>query len=201
MNKKGNPKSLVASHPKNRNAVKQGVHSPRLIQARAEEIAGELTEAFEFSPAERLAAHEAARCIAILEAIDRDLDQRGLVDPEGNPRYLLNHRSRTSRQLEHWLERVSAAIERQSSATQAPLRADFPDYVRALQRIALGQDATATARDRLTAVKELLELGTKGTSSYLEREGQAELIERESTIRETVERRNIEKRERDLGIG
>jgi hypothetical protein len=75
MNRRGNPKSLVASHPGNLNAAKQGVHSPRLIQERAAEIASELTQSFEFSPAERLAAHEAARCIAILEAIDRDLDQ------------------------------------------------------------------------------------------------------------------------------
>jgi hypothetical protein len=28
MNKNGNPKTLVASHPGNLNAVKQGVHSP-----------------------------------------------------------------------------------------------------------------------------------------------------------------------------
>jgi hypothetical protein len=117
------------------NAAKQGVHSPRLIQARAAEIATELTQSFEFSPAERLAVHEAARCIAILEAIDRDLDQRGLVDKEGKPRYLLNHRSRTSRQLEHWLEKVSAAMERKAASEQAPSRADLPDYVRALQRI------------------------------------------------------------------
>jgi hypothetical protein len=70
-------------------ALKQGIHSSRLIQARAAEIAGELSQSFEFSPAERLAVQEAARCVAILEAIDRDLDQRGLVDDEGSPRYLL----------------------------------------------------------------------------------------------------------------
>jgi hypothetical protein len=50
MNKRGNPESLVASHPGNQNAVKQGVHSSRLIQARAAEIASELTQSFEFSP-------------------------------------------------------------------------------------------------------------------------------------------------------
>jgi hypothetical protein len=200
MNKRGNPKSLVASHPGNLSAVKQGVHSPRLIQERAAEIANELSQAFEFSPAERLAVHEAARCIAILEAIDRDLDQRGLVDTEGKPRYLLNHRSRTSRQLEHWLEKVSAAIERQATSEPAPLRENFPDYVRALQRIALGQDPTGTARDRLAAVKELLELGPKATTSYLERSAQPELIERENAIREAVLRQSIERRERDLDI-
>jgi hypothetical protein len=200
MNSKGNPKSLVASQPGNVNAAKQGIHSPRLIQARAAEIAGELTHSFEFSPAERLAAHEAARCIAILEAIDRELDQRGLVDKEGKPRYLLNHRSRTSRRLEHWLEKVSTAIERQAAGERAAAPADFPDYVRALQRIALGHDATATARDRLAALKELLALGPKGTTGYLERAAQSELTEREHAIREAVQRRSLAKRERELGL-
>lgn len=55
---------------------------------------------------------KAARCIAILEAIDRDLDQRGPRRHDGAPLYLLNHGSRTSRQLEQWLEKVSAAIEK-----------------------------------------------------------------------------------------
>jgi hypothetical protein len=168
MNKRGNPESLVASHPGNQNAVKQGVHSSRLIQARAAEIASELTQSFEFSPTERLAVHEAARCIAILEAIDRDFDERGLVDDEGTPRYLLNHRSRISRQLEQWLHKVSSAIERNPASERAPARADLPDYVRALQGIALGHDTTATARDRLAALRELLQLERRGTSSYLE---------------------------------
>jgi len=201
MNKRGNPKSLVASHPGNQNAAKQGVHSPRLIQPRAAEIASELTESFEFSPAERLAVHETARCIAILEAIDRELDQRGLVDKEGKPRYLLNHRSRTSRQLEQWLGKVSAAIERKAASEQTPARAEFPDYMRALQRIALGHDVTATAGDQLAALKELLKLGAKGTTSYLERPAQPELTERANAIREASERRQLERRERELGIG
>ena len=40
--------------------------------------------------------------------------------------------------------------------------------MRALQRIALGQDRTASARDRLAALKELLKLEHKGTTSYIE---------------------------------
>jgi hypothetical protein len=77
--------------------------------------------------------------MAILEAIDRDLDERGLVDKGGKPRYLLNHRWRVSKQLDHWLEKISAAIERQSTEGQEQPRAEFADYVRELQRIALGQ--------------------------------------------------------------
>jgi hypothetical protein len=200
VNKRGNPESLIRSHPGNLNAAKNGVHSPRLIQARAAEIAAELTEGFEFSPAERLAVHEAARCIAILEAIDRDLDQRGLVDQDGVPRYLLNHRSRTSRHLEHWLDRVSAAIERQTSRETEATRADFPDYVRALQRIALGQETTATARDQLAALKELLKLGIRGTTSYLERPGEAEIMRRSHAVHEARRKESIERDETKFGI-
>jgi len=73
--------------------------------------------------------------------------------------------------------------------------------LRALQRIALGHDAAATVRDRLAALKELLELGPNGTTSYLERPAQPAFTEREYAIREAVQRRSIAERERDLGIG
>jgi hypothetical protein len=120
MNKGGHPETLVASQPGNANALKHGVHSPRLIQARAAEIATELTRSWDFSPTQRLAVHEAARCMSILEAIDRDLDDRGLVDKGGKPRYLLNHRWRVSRQLDHWLDKISEVIERQSAEDREP---------------------------------------------------------------------------------
>ena len=168
MNKHGHPETLVAAQPGNANALKHGVHSPRLIQARAAEIATELTRSWDFSPTQRLAVHEAARCMSILEAIDRDLDDRGLVDKDGKPRYLLNHRWRVSRQLDHWLAKISEVVERQSAEDREPPRAEFADYVRELQRIALGQDPSGSARDRLAALKELLKLEKKGTTSYIE---------------------------------
>ena len=161
MNRRGNPETLVASQPGNVNAARHGAHSPRLIEARAAEIASELAQSFAFSPTQRLAVHEAARCAAILEAIDRDLDARGLVDKAGKARYLLNHRWRVSRQLDHWLEKISAAIQRQQAGEQQP-RAEFADYVRELQRIALGQDTSGSARERLGALKELLKLKKRG---------------------------------------
>jgi hypothetical protein len=201
MNKQGNPRNLVAAHPGNLSAVKQGVHSPRLIQSRAAEIVDELTQSFTFSPPERLAVHEAGRCIAILEAIDSDLDERGLVDKRGEPRYLLNHRARVSRQLEQWLEKVSKAIERQSPQEQASPEAEFSDYVRALQQIALGHDATATARDRLGALNKLLRLGLRGTSSYLEGgTAEAELARRWRTIYGEKTKREFDQQERSLGL-
>jgi len=98
--------------------------------------------------------------MAILEAIDRDLDERGLEDKTGKPRYLLNHRWRASHQLDHWLAKFSDAIQRQSASGHPPPAAERPDYVRELERIALGHDPSANTRDRLTALKELLNLDT-----------------------------------------
>ncbi len=154
MNKGGTPQNLVPSHPGNTNAVKHGVHSPRLIQARASEIFADLTQSLEFSPTQRLAVHEVARCMAILEAIDRDLDEQGLHDKRGRPRYLLDHRWRVSRQLEKWLAKITEVIEQSTADDRPP--AEYEDYVRALERIALGRDPNASVRDRLSALKELL---------------------------------------------
>jgi hypothetical protein len=200
MNKHGNPTSLVAAHPGNLNAVKHGVHSSRLIQIRAAEIAAELADSAPFLPAERLAVHEAARCIAILEAIDRDLDERGLVDKAGEPRYLLNHRARVSRQLEQWLTKIAAAIEQHSAREQPPPRGELGDYVQALQHIALGLDPTATARDKLAALKELLRLGLRGRTSYLDLDEEPELARRSQAVQVATRQRELRRQERDLGL-
>jgi hypothetical protein len=157
VNKRGTPKNLVASHPGNLNAARHGVHSQRLIQASASDIEAELAASAEFSPVQLLALREVARWIAILDAIDRDLDERGLVDKAGQPRYLLDHRYRASRQLDRWVAKISETIERQTAAAREPEHV-HADYVRELQRIALGQDSTASTNDRLKAIRELLKL-------------------------------------------
>jgi hypothetical protein len=167
VNKNGTKENLVACHLGNTNAVKSGAHSERFIQSRAEEIKEELASKYELSPDQMLTAHEVARNMAILEAIDRDLDERGLVGKNGKPSYLLDTRMRVSRQLDHWLAKLTPTIERQTSAGEMP-RAGWSDYVRELQRIALGHDPTARTADRLSALKELMALGQKGTSSFLE---------------------------------
>jgi hypothetical protein len=166
MNKRGHPETLVAAQPGNLNAVRHGAHSPRLIQARAAELAAELAQSFDFSPTQRLAVHEATRCMAILEAIDRDLDERGLEDRRGRPRYLLDHRWRASRQLDHWLAKISDAIARQAAAGQEQPRAELADYVGELERIALGRDPSANAHDRLSALKELVKLHAASAASH-----------------------------------
>jgi hypothetical protein len=158
MNRNGNPGSLVASHPGNTNAVKHGVHSLRLIEPRAAEIVAQLTQSFDFSVAQRVAVEQVARCSAILEALDRDLDEHGLIDKRGEPRYLLNHRSRISRQLDLWLSKIAPSIERQTADAKTASNPGRSDYIAELQRIALGQDTTASARDRVSALKELVEI-------------------------------------------
>ncbi len=156
MNKHGTPSNLIPAHPGNKNAVRHGVHSPRLIEERATEIEAELLQAYEFSPVERLALREVARCMAILAAIDRDLDERGLLDKRGRPHYLLEYRFRVSRQLNQWLTKVSETIERRNAMEEDLSHVDRSTYVRELQRIALGKGSSAKARDRLSALRELL---------------------------------------------
>jgi hypothetical protein len=164
MNKKGNPRTLVPAYAGNTNAVKSGVHSPRLIEARSSEIEDGLVRAFEFTATQRIAVHELARCMAILEAIDRDLDDRGLVNKNGEARSLLNHRSRTARQLDQWLAKVSSPIDRQTDREKNRRAIGRDDYVRELQRIAFGDDSAATTRDRLTAIERLSELEANDNS-------------------------------------
>jgi hypothetical protein len=53
-------------------------------------------------PLDALAADEIGSIVARLEAIDRDLDQRGQVGRSG-ARSLLEHRVRLSRELRAWL--------------------------------------------------------------------------------------------------
>lgn len=99
--------------------------------------------------------------MAILSAIDRDLDERGLLDRKGRPHYLLEHRFRVSRQLNQWLTKVSETIERQNATKDDLSAVDRATYIRELQRIALGKDSSASARDRLSALRHLLSLAEK----------------------------------------
>jgi hypothetical protein len=115
MNKNGHRATLVSSHPGNTNAVKYGVYSPRMISGRALEIAEGLEQSFDFNPVERVAVHEAAGCIALLEAIDRDIDERGIVDGRGRSRDLVALRLRVSARLERWLDKFGRVMERERS--------------------------------------------------------------------------------------
>ena len=157
VNKNGNPGTLVASHPGNTNAARYGAYSARLNGGRASEIEQSLLQLAEFSATQRIAIHQIASYMAILEAIDRDLAERGLLDKRGDASSLLNHRARISRQLERLLDKVSPAIDRQTSdERQQP--AGRADYIRELERIAFGGDWTASSHDRQSAINTFLKL-------------------------------------------
>jgi hypothetical protein len=160
VNKNGNPRTLIASHPGNTNAARHGAYSPGLMEARATEIEQGLLQSFEFSAAQRFAVHEVAHYKAILEAIDRDLDDRGLVDKRrGEPRSIVNLRSSASRQLDRWLSKISLTMDRQTS-DEPRQPAGHAHYVRELERI-VSNDPSASAR--VTALNTLLKLDPGST--------------------------------------
>ncbi len=130
------------------------------MQKRAVEIAAGLLDAFTFTASQHVAVHEVAGLTAILEAIDRDLAERGVVGKKGEPNSLLAYRARISRQLERWLGQISSTIDRQTTPSPIdPVSED--DLVRELQRIALGLDVSATPGDRISAYRELSKLAPK----------------------------------------
>ena len=74
--------------------------------------------------------------------------------------------------------------------------------MRALQGIALGRDTTATARDRLVALRELLKLEKRGMSSYLEASSwdDRELQRRWGRVNRAYELERLQSREKNFGI-
>src|SRR5439155_1611887 len=84
----GHIATLVPAHPGNTNAVRYGVHSARFLAERAAQIAGDLSMDWEFEPVELVVVREIAQISALIDAIDRDLDERGLVRRGGKPSYL-----------------------------------------------------------------------------------------------------------------
>lgn len=172
MNRKGHPPTLVPRQPENFNALKSGAHSPRLIAARAAEIVAEFGIAETLDEAGRVVLNEVARLTALVEAIDCDLEQRGFVDRRGKERYLLQLRERYSRRL---LEAHDRLVDAQRRAAKSSVQAAVQDttgkpsdYVRQLQVIALSRDPDGRVADRLIALRLLLELGERGSTSYYE---------------------------------
>lgn len=125
---------------------------------------------------------EVARHTAILEAIDRDLDELGLVGKAGKPSYVLDMRLRVSRHLDHWLAKPAPELERQRTAEAALSDAGREDYLRELKLIAFGHDPDARPADRVKAL-ELLRLEDQAlTTTARQREPHLTLSEIEARI-------------------
>ena len=73
MNPKGTAKNLVAAHPRNTNAVRAGVYSPRTLAPRGREVADSLLEAPQAVPLDQIAAEEIGSLVALLEATTSNL--------------------------------------------------------------------------------------------------------------------------------
>jgi hypothetical protein len=156
VNKKGNPKTLRASQPGNLNAVKSGVYSQPARSDREQEIKYALLVAPFAVPLDEFAAMEIAGLIAIIEAADRDLNERGLVDHLGKPRGLLDYRIRLSGRLERWLRQFGATPQAraelaaqlgQSGAMRALLEVDVAEGERLLRASPLGVLPPANASE------------------------------------------------------
>jgi hypothetical protein len=126
VNPKGNSENLSAAHPGNTNAVKSGVHSPRLIQERADQIVQNSTFSVELDALGQLALNEVARISATIEAIERDLDERGLTDKSGDERYLLRRRDSMARRFGEAHDRLVTAVERAEKRDNTANRTSVP---------------------------------------------------------------------------
>jgi hypothetical protein len=159
MNPKGNPDNLIASHPGNFSAVKNGVYSQRLLNARATEILDELELPENLDAVGKLAAREAANLTATIEAIDGDLNKNGMTNRRGEDRTLVQRRDSFSRRLTEALDRLSCALARArrdalaKSSSQAPT--DAASIVKRLAAVAANPEERAV--DRIAADKALLE--------------------------------------------
>jgi hypothetical protein len=98
-NPNGHAASLEPPPEGNMRALRHGLYSGRLLAERASEIREALMTLPHAQPLDVLAAEEIGSVIAALEAIDRDLAQRG---PNATKR-LLEHKARLSRELRAWL--------------------------------------------------------------------------------------------------
>ena len=157
MNTRGNPQNLIAAHPGNHNAVKEGVHSPKMIETRASEIVSELGISEVIDPIHQKAVMEYARISAIAEAIDRDLSKRGTSDRNGKGRYLVTLRERYGRLLSKLREEVRTAYVqaqmRKTAIAAAEIGLDDAEYQAELARLR-EERAEAEKEARLERIRD-----------------------------------------------
>jgi hypothetical protein len=108
MNKHGHKETLRSQQLGNTNAVRHGAFSRQTLAPRARELAEALLDAPHTVPLDRIAAEEIGAVVAMLEAIDDDLLERGLTDRHGDARSLVELRIRLSGRLERWLREFGA---------------------------------------------------------------------------------------------
>ena len=103
MNSQGHSKTLEARHEGNMNAFRSGVYSPRYLAEFAEPFVEEVMAATHIEPIDRFAVEETGLVRGWISLMDDDLLRKGLFNRKGEPRTLLTHRLRASKQLERYL--------------------------------------------------------------------------------------------------
>ena len=107
-NYKGTRKAnLIASHPENRNAGTHGVWSERMREPRVRELTEAILSAPWADALDEVGAGEIAKVIALVEALDAAIAERGVIGSRGDVRHLVEIRLSASRTLASWLDRFA----------------------------------------------------------------------------------------------
>jgi hypothetical protein len=93
----------VPSHPGNTNSLRHGVYSRRALSDRALDHAAAIRESAHTCSLDDIAAQEIGSLLALIEAIDADIAERGVSDKRGDTRHMVEMRVRASGRLERWL--------------------------------------------------------------------------------------------------
>jgi hypothetical protein len=134
-NPNGNANALIPAPRGNVRNWQHGGYSDRFLSARAAEIADELMELPHVLTIDRASAEEIGRLRAIVERIDRALEDNRVESKRGQPRALLEVRRRYSMQLERWYEQFGLTPQARSGwVGRAALAAE-------LRRALAGDDA------------------------------------------------------------
>ena len=130
-NPNGHPETLAPAEPGNLLAAKHGVFSAdrRALESRAREIAERILEAPHTVELDEIGAVEIGRLEALIEAIDRDVAERGLTTRGGNSRRLLDLRLRASRRLAEWLDRYGMTPHARAEWAARLARPSFAEEV------------------------------------------------------------------------
>jgi hypothetical protein len=113
VNKAGHVQTLVARHPGNKNALKNGVYSERVRLERAEERLEQLRQLPHSLPDDHPLLDAIARQQVLLDLIDEDLARRGPTDRHGRVRSIVELRNRAVARLQRLLEAAGLTPEAQ----------------------------------------------------------------------------------------
>jgi len=129
MNKRGNPETLVASHPGNKNAAKKGVYSPDMRTLRVLEIEGMVACKSSAHVRRDVARADLAGLVALQEALDSAIED-GIVGRGGQVKDLVRMRLRSSAAVRSAVHEYgtarAAAVDQLSTADEPSEKPDEP---------------------------------------------------------------------------